>query len=97
MRETDVDVGPLVTDSSTGLQLTELKILTCRHVTSEYLLTDSQCPDYETSVDLWSDIIAMELPCPHVRHLLLALFKGREVRDYPWQVLKHSLGGTFQY
>ena len=30
--------------------------------------------DYEMSVDLWFDIIAMEYPFPHVLCLLLALF-----------------------
>ena len=30
--------------------------------------------DYQTSVDLWSDIIAMNHPSPYVPRLLLALF-----------------------
>ena len=30
------------------------------------------------SVDLWSDIIAMVSPFPHIRHLLLAFFKKKD-------------------
>ena len=36
-------------------------------------------PDYETSVDLWPDIIAMELPFPHIPRLYYSSFKSYNI------------------
>ncbi len=54
----------------------------CHHVRSPKIF---QCPDYEASVDLWSNIIAMVRPFPHHTRRLL------QVRN----VWKCSLGTSF--
>ncbi len=52
---------------------------------------------YVTSVDLWSNIIAMEYPSPHILRLYVALFmkeeelytgEGYVEMDIPWQLCR---------
>ncbi len=47
--------------------------------------------DYVTSVDLWSDLIAMDYPSPYILRLYIALFMKEKDRKMPkiitWPVL----------
>ncbi len=61
--------------------------------TWEYTYLHTSVPpslDYVTSVDLWSDIIAMDFPSPHIRHLYIALFRIKRP-DKHLMLVKHLM------
>ena len=54
--------------------LTRLYLIPMYRLNIEQRYIAPKSLDYVTSVDLWSDIIAMEYPSPHILPLYIALF-----------------------